>query len=131
MTSIQAKILSRSGKIEYCEIQFDSPFSRLTIHSQRFGLLTFQAENLFSAMSKYRVFLEGQGFTLLCNGARRDAYPSRMCLQMGGGRKIYLLKNGQQAKKDDLVDIFEEAPVDSVCSVAEQQEFYKEWINSL
>jgi len=54
-----------------------------------------------------------------------------MALQMGGGRKVYLLKHGKQAKQEDLVDAFEEASIEQVCTVAEQQAAYEAWFMSL
>jgi hypothetical protein len=52
-----------------------------------------------------------------------------MVLQMGQG--VYLLKPGVQAKRENLVDLFGFAPIDQVCSVAEQRENYEIWIKSL
>ncbi|WP_281718219.1 hypothetical protein [Pandoraea apista] len=54
-----------------------------------------------------------------------------MALQMGGGRKIYLLHSGRQAKREDLVDIFDAAPIEQVCGVDEQRAGYEAWFRSL
>jgi len=78
-----------------------------------------------------RLFIEGKGYLLLCNAARKDAYPSRMALEMGGGRKIYILRHGMQARREDLIDIFGAASIDQVCTVAEQRASYESWTRSL
>lgn len=43
----------------------------------------------------------------------------------------YLLKNGMQARREDLVDAFEPAEFEQVGTVAEQQAAYEEWLRSL
>lgn len=96
MTSIRVEIATLSGKQESCEIEFLQGVSiTLTVYSTSFGKLLFTDDNLFAALSAYRRVLEQEGYFLLCNGARKNAYPSRMALQMGGGRKIYLLSSGK------------------------------------
>jgi hypothetical protein len=99
--------------------------------SKRFGALLFTGENLFDVLSKLRVLIERDGYLLLCNVARKDAYPSKMMLEMGGGRKIYILRRGVQAMKEDLVDVFGAVSIDRVCTVAEQQACYESWVRSL
>ncbi|MEC5408442.1 hypothetical protein VOM14_23100 [Paraburkholderia sp. MPAMCS5] len=103
----------------------------ITVRSPCFGELSFTDNNLFDALSAYRRALEQNHYFILCNGARKDAYPSQMALQMGGGRKVYLLHSGKSAKRQDLVDIFGSATIDQVCSVAEQRAAYEAWVQSL
>lgn len=86
----------------------------MNVRSDQFGVLSFNDSNLFAALSAFRRVLEQQGYLVLCNGARRDAYPSRMALQMGGGLKVYLLKAGEPARREDLVDIWGSASLDQV-----------------
>ncbi|MDO3514966.1 MULTISPECIES: hypothetical protein [Ralstonia solanacearum species complex] len=126
------EIASFSGEREPCEIEFTQGVpGTLCVRSARFGALSFTDDNLFAAMSAYRRRLEQDGYLLLCNGARRDAYPSQMILEMGGGRKIYLLQPGRQTSRQDLVDIFGAATIEQVCTVAEQRASYDAWIRSL
>ncbi|MGA3988737.1 hypothetical protein ACI2TK_21305 [Ralstonia nicotianae] len=126
------EIASFSGEREPCEIEFTQGVpGTLCVRSARFGALSFTNDNLFAAMSAYRRRLEQDGYLLLCNGARRDAYPSQMILEMGGGRKIYLLQPGRQTSRQDLVDIFGAATIEQVCTVAEQRASYDAWIRSL
>ncbi|NWB32096.1 hypothetical protein [Pseudomonas gingeri] len=132
MTNIHVEIASFSGEKEPCEIEFTQGVPTLiTIRSTRLGVRSFTDNNFFAALSAYRRLLEQEGYLLLCNGARKDAYPSRMALQMGGGRKIYLLHSGKQAKREDLVDIFDAATIEQVCSVDEQRTAYESWVRSL
>ncbi|MFE9467167.1 hypothetical protein ACFYNW_26535 [Streptomyces virginiae] len=49
----------------------------------------FSAWNLFEALVHVRSDLEGEGLKPAVEGACRDVYPSRMALEMGGGRKAY------------------------------------------
>ena len=78
-----------------------------------------------------RLEMEKHGYFILCNGARKDAYPSRMSRQMGGGRKVYLFKNGIPAQREDLVDIFEPTEYEHIGTVAEQLAAYQTWLRSL
>ncbi len=131
MTSICVEIATSSGERELCKIEFTQGVPvTLSTRSARFGELLFTDDNLFAAMSAYRLRLEQDGYFLLCNGARRDAYPSQMALQMGG-RKIYLLPTGRQTSREDLVDIFGAATIEQVCTVAEQRDSYEAWIRNL
>lgn len=132
MTNVVLKISSMSGESEPCEIDFEqgSPM-QVQVRTQHFGVITFTDNDLFGALSKLRLQLEQDSYLLLCNAARKDAYPSRMAREMGGGRKIYLLTHGVQARREDLVDIFGAASLDQVCTVAEQHARYEDWIRSL
>lgn len=132
MTIICVSISSVSGDLEPCEIEFTqgTPIVMKT-RSNHFGTAQFTGDNLFDVLSKFRLLIEGSGYLLLCNAARKDAYPSRMALEMGGGRKIYILRHGMQARREDLVDIFDAASISQVCTVAEQRACYESWIRSL
>lgn len=94
-------------------------------------LTRYEGSDLFECLSKLRSQLDNIGIKLLCNGSRIDAYPSRMSRDMGGARKVYLLKLGQQGRLEDLVDIFDEAPVETIGTVSEQNRFYNKWLDSL
>lgn len=132
MTNIVLKISSLSGESEPCEIDFEPGYPLvIQVRTQHFGAMTFTDNDLFGALSKLRLQLEQNGYLLLCNAARKDAFPSRMAREMGGGRKIYLLTNGVQARREDLVDIFCAASLNQVCTVAEQLARYEEWMRSL
>ena len=86
---------------------------------------------VWEAMKTLRLEGEARGLRLCCNGARIDAYPSRMGISMGGGEKVNLLRKGHSARRRDLVEIFGRAPADKIGTVAEQEQFYNEWLASL
>lgn len=103
----------------------------MTARAASVGIVNIRAANVFEALVKLRLQLEGSDCLLLCNAARKDAYPSRMLLEMGGGRKSYLLHQGKPASKEDLIDLFEPATHEQVGTVAEQRRGYEEWLRSL
>lgn len=71
---------------EECMLEFEQNGSvNLTVRSLRFGVMNFTDVDLFGALVKFRLRLEENGYVLLCNGARKDAYPSRMAREIGGG----------------------------------------------
>lgn len=132
MNSYLVKIASMTGAEELCELAFVRNASvEMTVKSQRFGTMSFIDDNWFGALSKFRLKIEQDGFLLLCNAARKDAYPSRMVLEMGGGRKIYLLTAGMPTRREDLVDVLGAASIDQVTTVADQQVGYENWLRSL
>lgn len=47
---------------------------------------------------------------------------------MGGGLRAYVLELGRRASIDDLVDIFDAAPIEDIASVEEQRLFAKKWL---
>ncbi|GAA2485857.1 hypothetical protein GCM10010393_16160 [Streptomyces gobitricini] len=63
--------------------------------------------NLFAALSKVRRDLEPQGVMPALEGACLDVYPSRMALEMGGGRRAY---RWSHSGRPETVDIFASVP---------------------
>jgi hypothetical protein len=118
---------------ESCELQwsFDGRAVVMVAQSASIGTVKIEADNVFAALVELRLLLEVGDRLLLCNAARKDAYPSRMLLEMGGGRKTYLLRRGERAAKEDLVDVFEPATYEQVSTVAEQRQAYEDWLGSL
>ena len=92
--------------------------------------LRANGDDLFDCLVNLRGELEKDGAKILCNGARIDAYPSGMARDMARGRKVYLLRMGERARLEDLVNTFDEAPIDKLGSVADQREYYLSWIKS-
>ncbi len=90
-----------------------------------------EGRDLFDALRNLRGELDPLGVCLCCNGARVNAHASRMSSDMGGGRRIYLLKRKRQAKRRDLVDLFDPAPCAEVAGVIDQDRFYDDWLESL
>jgi len=87
-------------------------------------------DDLFDCLCNVRTELEKDGAKVLCNGARTNAYPSGMAREMALGRRVYLLRMGQPARPQDLVNTFDEAPLEEIGSVAEQRKYYIDWIES-
>ncbi len=87
--------------------------------------------DLFSSLTDIRKELEKDNLFILCEGSRRDVAPSGMSRQMGGGRRSYRLALGRQALRSDLVDIFDPINESEVSTVAEQKDFYINWVKSL
>lgn len=132
MERISVAVASKQGETEACEIDYErGPPVVVTLRSQRFGEMVATDEDVFEALCKLRFSLEEEGYLLLCNAARKDAYPSRMSRQMSGGRKVYLLKSGLQGRREDLVDVFDAAPLDHVGTVTEQRLMFEAWLRSL
>jgi hypothetical protein len=107
---------------EPCVVEVDGHGSKV-LHAE--------AGDLFDCLVKIRMDLEMDGAKILCNGARLDAYPSPMARDMGGGRKVYLMRMGEVAQHEDLVGTFDEAPVEKIGSVADQRSFYLSWLKSV
>jgi hypothetical protein len=118
---------------EPCEIEWTSEAGTvdLTARAPSIGVVSIKADDVFAALVKLRLHLESSGRLLLCNAARKDAYPSRMLLEMAGGRRSYLLHKGKQTTKNDLINVFEPATYEQVGTVAEQRIAYEEWLRSL
>ena len=85
--------------------------------------------NLFECFSQIRASLPNIVF--LCKGAKRNVYPSRMSSQMAGGLLAYELKLGEQALKNNILNIFDHDESDITESPEEQAEFFKKWLGSL
>jgi hypothetical protein len=69
--------------------------------------------DLFQVLQEIRQELEPRGWLIAVQGARKDAYPTGMVRDMIGARRVYILRVGQQVKREHLVDIFAEAAADS------------------
>jgi hypothetical protein len=103
----------------------------LTVREIELNSQTFSGRDLFEAMIELRRALEATGALLLCAGARPEVFPSGMSRGMGGGRKAYVTRLGQPARRADLVDIFEAAEVNAVDTVDAQSDFHARWVESL
>jgi hypothetical protein len=86
--------------------------------------------DLFEALCVYRRFLERSGgYLLLCNGARKDAFPSAMSRDMGRGCKLYI--SALSVPGGRLVETLDPAPLEAVGTVDEQSAFHNEWFESV
>ncbi len=80
----------------------------------------------FFALVKIRLELEKSGIKILCNGSRRDVYPSGNSIT---GIMAYELQIGKQAKR--LVCIFDTVNnLDQIGTVTEQRIYREKWLKS-
>ena len=89
-----------------------------------------KSDNIFDSVVELRKKLELNNIYLLCNASVINVYPSGMQKEFGG-TKAYKLQMGKQALLIDVVDIFDYDSELKIGSVKEQEEFYKNWIESL
>ncbi len=89
------------------------------------------SDDFFNALQLIRLSLEKEHITILCNGSRKDVYPSGMARQMSNGKAAYIHILGQkQLDKKNLVKIFDYADLEHIGTVAEQNSFFEKWLAS-
>jgi hypothetical protein len=136
MTTKPVEIVSSDGRSIFGEFTLweeapDNPDqARLDLHFAGEAVITV-ADTFFDALADIRKVLERRGLRPKCFGACRDVYPSPMIRSMGSGEQAYRLKQGCQAKMEDLIPIFGSDPKINPVSVEEQEEFYRKWLKSL
>lgn len=84
-------------------------------------------EYYFPVFQKLKDDLLQDNIGLQCYGSMINAHASAM---MGGVPKVYLLKIGQQAKKDDIVFFLDYVNINVFSTTEEQNNFYEIWDNS-
>nr|WP_298136544.1 hypothetical protein [uncultured Pseudomonas sp.] len=114
---------------EIAELIYDSALTTLSVNFADGSSITGSGNNLFECFSQIRSLRPDIVF--LCKGAKRNVYPSRMSSQMASGLLAYELKLGEQALKNDIVNIFDYDEMDIAKSPNDQAEFFKKWLNSL
>lgn len=92
------------------------------------GYYADDPEDFFSALLDLRKRLERDGVQLLCQGARREVWPSAMARQMGKGLKAYVCELGMPGT--ELVEIFEAASRSDCVTVTEQRRYHEQWFES-
>ena len=88
---------------------------------------TGSGSNAFHALRALRTELDRAGVLIGVNGARPIAWASGMQADMGEGKLVYLCEMGARGRPPS-VGTLDAAPLDSVGSVAEQNEFHTAWI---
>jgi hypothetical protein len=96
-----------------------------------FPTFVFENKDLFECLIDLRKELAKFSCRPLCHGARLNIHPSSMSREMGGGRVACILHLGEQAKREDMVDIFEYAEPHLIVLFDEQKNFYRNWTKSL
>ena len=125
--------LSKKGKEQGCLISYEKGTEPcvLTYTDIEFCEKNFEGVDLFDALNNLRLFLESEGWLLICTGSRIDAYPSGMSRQMSNGRKAYLHEMNVKPEKKSVVDIFTNAPLEKIGTINEQNKYMEEWRNSI
>jgi hypothetical protein len=88
-----------------------------------------EGPDLFKALRALRRILDPLDIRLGINGARRDAWASGMQCDMGEGRVVYLLIEGQ-AGRPEQVSTLGSAPAGHVGTVEDQDRQYEQWLRS-
>ena len=126
------QIVLSSGEPTECVVCYtDSPPWKMSVDCGKNGIFNSEAEDLFEAFVNIRKQLHNSGIDLLCNGSRRNIYPSPMLRQSGGGVMAYLLRLGVPARREDIVSIFDPIKKDKIDSIEKQKEFYQLWLDTL
>lgn len=92
------------------------------------GPYTATGPDVFEALVRLRRQLEPEGLMIAVQGSRRDAFPSGMARDMGGGERIYVMRPGRGATFDDLVDTLADATVDQLATIDEQRAYWDAWM---
>ncbi len=107
---------------------YDGPHPRYRIELVLRGdLFTATGPDMFEALLRLRRQLEPYGYAVAVQGARRDVWPSGMARDMGGGMKAHVMRPGQDATLSGLVQTLDDAPVDLLGTIAEQEKHRDSW----
>ena len=85
--------------------------------------------DLFKALRELRRALDPLGIRLGVNGARRDAWASGMQCDMGEGRVVYLLAEGQTGRPEQVSTLGQTA-IEHVGTLQEQGQHHARWLRS-
>ena len=133
--NIAVEIKMVSGAIESASVEIrrneKSGTWAMRLDGVEIGEQNFEGQDLFEAMIRLRHALEHRDAQLLCVGARPDVFPSGMSRGMGAGRKAYVTRMGEPARRTDLLDIFDYAAPGLVGTVEQQADFHAKWAESL
>jgi hypothetical protein len=88
-----------------------------------------EGPDLFKALRALRRILDPLGIRLGVNGARRDAWASGMQCDMGEGRVVYLLVEGQ-AGRPEQVSTLGDTSISHVGTVDDQDQQYERWLHA-
>jgi len=132
LISKKLEVQKKDGTVCDCSVLFDeSGDASISLTLEDGSEKIFSDDDLFNTLKLIRAYFESDGSKLLCNGARVDVYPSGMSRSMGKGQKAYVLTQGVQARRDNLVDIFDFAEPSKVDTIEAQESYYRNWIKSL
>ncbi|MGF1426623.1 hypothetical protein [Kitasatospora sp. LaBMicrA B282] len=127
-----ALALGPAGEAVRCQVSchFDPYADDRALYTVRaqgpWGAVEGTGGDAFGALLAVRRQVEPLGWLLALAGARRDVWPSGM-LRQSGGEEGYLLLPHDAAGDSPLVPILDDAPLDLVVTVAEQEAAYDRW----
>lgn len=88
----------------------------------------WKGEYYFDTFKRMEDSLLEKGYALKCCGAMPNAVQSTMACYSD---RIYLVRLGEQARKEDIAGIFDYADISEFCTSREQDAFFEEWTNSM
>ncbi len=123
------KLATPDGATEDCDLEFEVTAHTVVIKSTSAGTgkKIWHGNDAFHALELFRRKIEPKGFRVLCNGSRRDAYPSGMCRDMGRGFMLYPIP----ADGPPDLKTFDPAALELVGTVEEQLSNWKDWIEGV
>ena len=124
----RALTIITQGTFEKADLLYktDPPCIQLKINDSIFFSI---GNDLYSCLANLRNQLPD--ITFLCKGSKINVHPSRSTRQMTSGLMAYELTMGKQARRSDLVNIFDYDNNNLTNNPDEQNIFFEEWIKSL
>ncbi|HZZ41828.1 MAG TPA: hypothetical protein VFE58_02735 [Tepidisphaeraceae bacterium] len=126
-------LADREGSLEECQLRgghlidrSKSPRVGMEARNPKLGVQYYEDFDLFRCLALFRQEIEPNGWRVLCNAARLNAWQSGMSSQMSAGMKIYLLRSKQEGGSV-LVDAFEKAPLSEVVTFDRQEAWVKDF----
>ncbi len=120
-----------SGDLELGQTSDRPPDCRLAFSSPRRASVAVESGDYFECLVDLRRTIEKEGGKVLCQGARRDVFPSPMQRRTAGGLSAYIQRLGEKAFEPDTVNVLDEAEADLVGTVEEQRAYHEAWLVSL
>ena len=108
----------------------DGYIANLELLSVEINFYKIEGYDLLDSFTKLRQLLEEKQLFILCQGSAKNVHTSGMARDMSFGLKAYSLELNKKASLDQLVEIFDPAPIEIVCSIEEQRAFLEKWIAS-
>lgn len=104
--------------------------AKLDLLSDDINFADIEGYDFLDSLFKLRQLLEERDLFILCQGSARNVHPSGMARDMSSGLKAYSLELGKKALLEQLVEIFDPAPLDTVGLITEQIAFFEKWVTN-
>ncbi len=137
---VPVRVVDADGQVHACNLTYEESQGgykiSLRCSPDERGWSAF-GTGLFEALCDLRSVTDELGLKICVNGARVDAFPSGLSLDMGGGQMLYMLRRRSRIERllhlplrrtGRLVDIFGPAPCDAIGSVEQQRHYYERWL---